>query len=76
MKTDRRSFVVTFGIVAFVLCFASVPLFFLMFGCGAAALGGIFLLGLLIAIQAPIFLLLRAYLPKENRTEKNGIPTE
>jgi hypothetical protein len=48
-----------FGIAAFLILLFSVPLGMILYGGGAAALGGLAIIGALIVCQLPMFLLLK-----------------
>lgn len=55
----RRRRLLTFSIATVLLAFFSVPLGFIFYGAGAAAIGGWAIMGALIALQFPLFLVLK-----------------
>ena len=55
----------TVTIVAALLFFFALPISILMLGAGAAAISGIILIGSLILLQLPIYLLLERLAPKQ-----------
>ena len=59
--TRFRRRVLTFAITGVLLAFFSVPIAIILYGGAAAALGGLIVIGMLIACQLPAFMLLKRF---------------
>ncbi|MBI1347451.1 hypothetical protein GC163_14325 [bacterium] len=56
-----RKLLLTLAISAVLIFFLCVPIGFLIYGGGAAAFGGMLILGLLILIQLPVFIVFNKF---------------
>jgi hypothetical protein len=69
---SMRKHLLATAIVAVLYFFLCVPIGFLFYGGGAAALGGMLILGCLILIQLPAFILFKrmGWLPSRDKRDK------
>ncbi len=63
--------ILTFAIVAVLLAFFSVPIAIILYGGAAAAISGLLVIGALIVLQVPAFMLLKRFgaLPPVDRND-------
>ena len=68
----RRSLI--FAIATILLFFFSVPIAFIMYGGAGGALGGLAIIGCLILLQLPVFMLLKRVgaLPSRHRDDQES----
>jgi len=70
-RTRFRRRILTFAIVAVLMAIFSVPIAIILYGGAGAAIGGLIVIGALIVIQLPAFMLLRrlGVLPSIDRND-------